>query len=231
MAEHQLPKLRMRVRFPSPALGQSPRSPTTPGRLPELARAAGSAFVPDPCQIPYADPVHPPSRPPLAQAALADESLPDAGWVGVTAAARPNPPFARLTAVPDGERGSRSPLPTVVTVAQGGSWIRARAALALPGLGPLFFFPSTASSTETAPPGSSCGPCAPCEATGLDIETRAEVHLSQAYARHPAVTEALTRLSEMGVSLSRAPGGAHHELLPAEAPVDPARDDRERHSA
>jgi Flavoprotein len=70
-----------------------------------------------------------------------------------------------------------------------------------------------------------------CEATGLGIETRAEVHLSQAYAQHPATADALSRLSQMGVSLYRGRGGAHHELLPTTAPVDPASPDRRRHSA
>jgi phosphopantothenoylcysteine decarboxylase len=58
-----------------------------------------------------------------------------------------------------------------------------------------------------------------CEATGLGIEVRAEVSLSQAYAQHPAVTDALSRLTDMGVSLYRVPRGARHALLPVTAPV------------
>jgi hypothetical protein len=58
-----------------------------------------------------------------------------------------------------------------------------------------------------------------CEATGLGIEVRAEISLSDAYAAHPAVGEALDRLSTMGVHLSRTKGSARHELLPDTAPV------------
>jgi hypothetical protein len=70
-----------------------------------------------------------------------------------------------------------------------------------------------------------------CEATGLGIDTRAEVHLSQPYAEHPAATDALSRLSHMGVSLYRAPGAARHELLPTTAAVDPRHRDPQRHPA
>jgi hypothetical protein len=60
-----------------------------------------------------------------------------------------------------------------------------------------------------------------CEATGLGIDTRAEISLSEAYAKHPAVTDALTRLTGIGVSLFRVAGSARHPLLPARSPVDP----------
>ena len=70
-----------------------------------------------------------------------------------------------------------------------------------------------------------------CEATGLGIDTRAEVNLSQAYAEHPAAADALSRLSQMGVSLYRARGAARHELLPTTAPVDPRHRDPQRHPA
>lgn len=58
-----------------------------------------------------------------------------------------------------------------------------------------------------------------CEATGLAIEVRTDVSLSAAYAAHPAVGEALARLSTMGVHLSPTKGSARHELLPDTAPV------------
>lgn len=56
-----------------------------------------------------------------------------------------------------------------------------------------------------------------CEATGMGIDTRAEVSLSPAYAAHPGVTESLERLRGMGVALSPVPGGTPHPLL-ADAP-------------
>ena len=47
-----------------------------------------------------------------------------------------------------------------------------------------------------------------CEATGLGIPTRAEIHLSTAYARHPAAAEAIKFLLNWGVDVSRCRGGA-----------------------
>lgn len=70
-----------------------------------------------------------------------------------------------------------------------------------------------------------------CEATGSGIDTRAEVHLSQAYAAHPAAADALSRLTQLGVSLTRARGAARHELLPTTASVDPRQPDLQRHPA
>ncbi len=70
-----------------------------------------------------------------------------------------------------------------------------------------------------------------CEATGLGIETRAEIHLSEAYARHPAAADALDRLARMGVSLCRARGGAPHRLLPTSAPTNPASRARTQYPA
>lgn len=63
-----------------------------------------------------------------------------------------------------------------------------------------------------------------CEAVGTPgLEVRAEIALSEAYARHPATTEALERLASMDVQLARAFRAARHHLLPEadRPPFDP----------
>jgi hypothetical protein len=52
-----------------------------------------------------------------------------------------------------------------------------------------------------------------CEATGRGVPTRAEVSLSAPYAALPGATDALTRLSALGVELYQANGSTAHPLL------------------
>lgn len=53
-----------------------------------------------------------------------------------------------------------------------------------------------------------------CEAVGRGVPTRAEVSLSGPYSALPAVTEALARLADLGVSLCRAFGTTEPTGLP-----------------
>ncbi len=49
MAEHQLPKLTVRVRFPSPAPPRTPRSESQPGRAGPRSHPGSATLVPAPC--------------------------------------------------------------------------------------------------------------------------------------------------------------------------------------
>lgn len=52
-----------------------------------------------------------------------------------------------------------------------------------------------------------------CEAVGSGVPVRAELSLSASYAALPAATEALERLTALGVEFYRALGAAEHPLL------------------
>ena len=80
MAEHQLPKLTVRVRFPSPAPGQRPDSRTYPHRIPR-----SRVYTPGPADRPESQAaqrhnalLRPPARSPARQGDLRDVHL----WVG-----------------------------------------------------------------------------------------------------------------------------------------------------